>query len=112
MSATARALHPAWPGIATRWHAWVEAERGRFALWLPVWMAAGVVLYFSLTAEPPWWAGAAGLAGALAATGLLWRRPVPRAAAACLAAAALGLGSAQLATLRAAPLAAIPSHAA
>ena len=35
---------------------WVAAERGRFALWQPVLMAAGVAGYFTLTIEPPWWA--------------------------------------------------------
>src|SRR4051812_48404532 len=35
-----------------------EAERGRFVLWLPVFMAAGVLLYYDLRFEPPAWIGA------------------------------------------------------
>lgn len=35
------------------------AERGRFFLWLPVLLGAGIALYFALTFEPPGWAGAA-----------------------------------------------------
>src|SRR5260370_36918442 len=49
--------------ILAHWHdaalgataALLEAERGRFTPWLPVFVAAGVVLYFSLHAEPAWW---------------------------------------------------------
>jgi hypothetical protein len=39
---------------------WIDAERGRFVPWFAVSMVAGVLLYFSLRAEPPWWAGLAG----------------------------------------------------
>ncbi len=35
------------------WHALLAAERGRFALWLPVFMGAGDAFYFALRAEPP-----------------------------------------------------------
>lgn len=40
-------------------------ERPRLFLWLPVAMGTGVAWYFALAAEPPSWAGAAGLAAAL-----------------------------------------------
>ena len=42
-------------------HAWADilaAEQGRFALWLPVFMGAGVLAYDALRAEPPAWIGA------------------------------------------------------
>ena len=41
------------------WADWVAAERGRFVLWLPPFMAVGVVVYVGLHVEPPWWVGAA-----------------------------------------------------
>ena len=59
---------------------WIEAERGRFALWLPVFMLAGDALYFALLAEPPAWAGPVALGAAVVATALGWRRLLPRAA--------------------------------
>ena len=35
-----------------------EAERGRFVLWLPVFMGIGVLTYYGLRSEPPAWIGA------------------------------------------------------
>jgi competence protein ComEC len=91
--------------------AWSEAERGRLALFLPVAMGAGDLLYFSLDAEPAGWIGAAcllmfGLAGVLL-------RPwgAARCSVALLAAAALGFGAAQWATWRAPPPANLPRRA-
>ena len=74
------------------------AERGRFVLFLPVFMAAGITLYFALPQEPWQWLGAGAAAIAAAATALSWRLPVPRACCLCLLAASLGFGSASLAT--------------
>jgi len=89
---------------ALRWL--LAAERGRFALWLPVFMGAGVVFYFSLSAEPRWWAGAAVFAPAACAA---WLAPAGlRALLLPLAAASLGFASAQLATCRALPLETLP----
>ena len=39
---------------------WVEAERGRFFLLLPVAMGAAILVYFALPTEPPLWTGAVG----------------------------------------------------
>lgn len=77
------------------------AERGRWPLWLPVFLGIGIGLYFALPAEPgPSWAVASVAAGAVA----LWlarRRPVPLfLAAACLLAVAAGFAAAQLRTHR------------
>ena len=41
---------------------WVEAERGRFSLLLPVAMGAAILAYFALPMEPPLWVGPLGLA--------------------------------------------------
>src|SRR5689334_20741506 len=79
----------------------IAAERDRFTVWLPVFMGAGVLAYFSLRVEPPVWAGAAGLGPALA----VWvvgrhfaavRLVLPPVIAACL-----GFTSGQIATARA-----------
>ena len=86
----------------------IAAERGRFALWLPVFMTAGNALYFSLLAEPPAWAGRAALLAACILLAALWRWQVPRAAALCAVAAVLGFAAAQVAAERAPPLMQVP----
>ncbi len=102
------ATRPAWlEAVAEAMAAWIAAERGRFALWLPVFMAAGVAGYFALTFEPPWWIGPLGFAAALA----LGRLAMIRVPSAVVAAAALGFASAQISTLRAPELADIPRRA-
>jgi competence protein ComEC len=94
--------------LAARRAAFARAQRGRLAPWLPVFMAAGIACYFSLLAEPVWWAGAAALAPAAAGAALVrGLRPALLPAAA----AALGFSSAQLATCRALPIAPVPSGA-
>ncbi len=74
------------------WHRWLDAERAHLPLWLPVALAAGIALWFSLPWAP--WRqaaalGAAALAGGLALAGL---RPLAWMAALLLA----GLGVAEL----------------
>ncbi len=105
----------AWPaptlGATALLHAWIDAERGRFALWLPVCLGAGVLLYFARPAEPAWWPAPAAAALALALAILGWRRPVPRAAGLALLMAALGVAAGQGAARRALPPAAIPARA-
>jgi competence protein ComEC len=51
---------------------WLDTERERNALWLPVFMGAGVLAYYALRFEPAPWAGAA---VALPAIGLTLRLP-------------------------------------
>jgi competence protein ComEC len=86
----------------------LHAQRGRFALWLPVCMGSGVLVYFALHTEPPVWAGVALLLPS--ALGAAISRPWPalRGLLLVLAAGALGFASAQLATLRAPPVDALP----
>ena len=91
--------------------AWAEAERGRFALWLPVFMGAGVVQYFALRYEPDLWTGAAAVLLSAAACVAAWRSVVPRSAALAVLAACLGFFSAQLATWRAPPIEPVPTRA-
>jgi competence protein ComEC len=86
-------------------------QRGRYALWLPVCMGSGTLLYFALQSEPPAWAGAAALVPAAAAAGCAWRWQIPRGLLLTLAAAALGFAAAQVATLRALPVDTLPGRA-
>ncbi|HSU06631.1 MAG TPA: ComEC/Rec2 family competence protein [Acetobacteraceae bacterium] len=87
----------------------LAAQQGRFALWLPVFMGTGVLLYFSLRSEPPIWAGVA-IALPLA-LGVALAGPRPRPCLLPLLAAALGFSAAQFATARAPALDALPRQA-
>lgn len=107
--ATLGALRATW--LLTRWHAWIEAERGRFVPWLSVCMGMGVVAYFDLQAEPNAWVGAAAVLIALLACIVGWRAPVWRALALAGLAAAFGFLSAQTATWRALPIESLPMRA-
>ena len=107
--AIAAAKHGA--GIGERIASWAEAERGRFAPCLPVFMASGVVAYFALRVEPPWWVGGAAvlLCALLALLG--WRNQYGRAGALATIAMSLGFLSSQAAVWRAAPLVELPRKA-
>jgi competence protein ComEC len=86
-------------------------QYGRFSLFLPVSMGAGICVYFSLTAEPPLIvAGAATLVLAMAAA-VLWRQPYLRAPLLAATFAALGFALATLETARDPPFTTIPRHA-
>jgi len=100
-----------WPPLRAAFADWVGAERGRFFLWLPVFMTAGNALYFSLTAEPRGWPAAAVLGLASAAAFAARRWVTARAACLAVAALALGFGAAQLATFRAPPPLQVPRGA-
>ncbi len=95
-------------GRVRRWFdGWIAAERGRFVIWLPVIMAAGVVFYDWLPTEPPEMAGVrVATAALLFIAGRRYRVP-----ALVLIAFGLGLSAAQFATWRAAPMVELPSRA-
>lgn len=80
---------------------WLDEERDRLPLWLPVFMGAGVAAYYGLRFEPPWWVGAA-VALPLVLAACAFRRA--RLLLAPLAAVTLGFSSGQMATLRAPPI--------
>jgi len=107
--AIARGVGLAWAGPSLS--RWAVAERGRFAPWLAVAMAAGVVWFFGLSFEPAAWIGFAALAGTAAVARLAWHHALARAVVAMAAAVALGFASAQFATWHAFPPAAVPSGA-
>jgi len=89
--------------------AWLDRERERLAVWLPVFMGAGVLAYYALRFEPAPWLGAA--VAVPAVTLAVWL-PELRWLSAPIAAAALGFSAGQLATARAPPIEAdLPTHA-
>ena len=49
----------------------IEAERGRWILWLPVALGLGIAVYFELPSEPSLWLGPAAAIVALAASMLV-----------------------------------------
>ena len=110
-----RALSTGWMRLGWPWrdavHAWAAAEHGRFVLWLPVCMGAGVVAYFAQAVEPHWAVGALASLAALLACVAAWRSMAGRAMALCALAAALGFGAGQAATGRAWPVEPLPTRA-
>ncbi|HEX6442256.1 MAG TPA: DUF4131 domain-containing protein, partial [Stellaceae bacterium] len=75
------------------------AEGDRRILWLPVCFGSGIALYFSLTFEPPLWAGLAATVPGIIAALVLRRHPAWRAAAVAIAFAAAGFAVMQEARL-------------
>ena len=92
--------------------AMAEAERGRTMPWLAVFMAAGVLGFFTLAHEPPRYAGPVLLGACVALLLLLRAHATGRAVSVALLAAAAGFASAQLASARAPPLLTLPKKAA
>jgi competence protein ComEC len=88
--------------------AWIEAERGRFILWLPVAMGSGILIYFSLASEPPLWLGFALLLPPLLALPVFWRQLAARFILALMLFAALGFARAEWRTASEPPLLQIP----
>lgn len=88
--------------------AWIEAERGRFILWLPVAMASGILIYFSLASEPPIWLGVVLVVPALAALLMFWRFLTARLILALILFAALGFARSEWRTASEPPLTKIP----
>jgi competence protein ComEC len=90
----------------------LEAEAGRLALWLPVALGIGVLLYFLPSFEPPlWWGGLA----LLPAAGALWlraRAPLLAWGLALLACLGAGFALAAWHGARAAPVVELPRGAA
>src|SRR3954471_14295209 len=70
----------------------LEAERGRWMLWLPVAMGLGIAVYFELPSEPALWLGPAIAAGSCVAVTLAPAGSKLRALCIGVVAAALGLG--------------------
>src|SRR5712692_5397362 len=75
------------------------AEGDRRILWLPVFFATGIAVYFTLTIEPPLWIGGAATVGAVAIAVALRRWPALRNAGIALAFVAAGFAVMQQARL-------------
>ncbi len=82
---------------------WITAESGRFILFLPVFMASGILGYFARTDEPSAPAALIPLGTALLTLAASWRWPLARAAALGLAFATAGFANAWWQTGRAPP---------
>jgi len=88
---------------------WLDTERERHAVWLPVFMGTGVLAYYALRFEPSVWLGPA-FAAPLLGVAVWW--PGARCLFGPLAVAALGFSAGQIATARAPPIEAdLPAHA-
>src|SRR5689334_20162230 len=70
----------------------LDAERGRWMLWLPVAMGLGIAIYFELPSEPTIWLGPALAAGAILASLLAPAGSALRAACIGLVAASAAFG--------------------
>ena len=94
-------------GDVTGLRAWIlqqlDAERGRWMLWLPVALGLGIAIYFELHSEPPLWLGPMLGGGAVVLALLAPAGSAARALGIGLMAASLGFG---LATWRTSSLAA------
>lgn len=97
--------------LSVRLHRVADAQRGRLMPWLAVAMAAGVLGYFSLTAEPPLAAGPGACGVLLCLLVALRNRALARSAAALALAASAGFTAAGLAAWRAPPWDALPRTA-
>ena len=103
---------PPRPSLRARTAALLGAEWDRLALWPPVAMAGGIILYFSMPAEPSaWWL--LGVPALAAASAMLLHagRPLPAWLVALAAAFLLGLGVPALHAARAAPMPELPRGA-
>src|SRR5260221_13627359 len=76
----------------------LDAERGRWMLWLPVAMGLGIAVYFELPSEPAIWLGPALAAGASVAVCLAPAGSRARALCIALAVAAAGFRPVSLRT--------------
>ena len=70
----------------------LDAERGRWMLWLPVAMGLGIAVYFELSSEPALWLGPALCGASLVAAFLAPAGSLARALAVGAAAASAGFG--------------------
>ena len=70
----------------------LDAERGRWMLWLPVAMGLGIAVYFELSSEPALWLGPALCGASLVAALLAPAGSLARALAVGAAAASAGFG--------------------
>lgn len=68
----------------------IQSEKDRWVLWLPMFLAGGIALYFALPFEPVWYAGVLLCGGAAGLLFFLWRSPERRFAGMLALALAIG----------------------
>ena len=78
--------------------AWLLAERDRWVLWAPVIVGLGIILYFELAVEPPWWPTAIALAACALMAVFMRHRPIPFVLCLIAGLFVLGFGAATLRT--------------
>ncbi len=100
---SARARFPT--ALADRLRDGVERQRDRLVLWLPVFLAIGVLAYYQPLQEPWPWLGAVCAASVGVPLLALWRHDLIRLALTPFLATTIGFTAAQVATARAPPLA-------
>ena len=82
--------------VAISASAYLEEERDRWILWIPVGLGAGIGAYFALSLKPPWWSGPVAACLLIAAAVWLRARPAPFLALLFVLVPAIGFASAQL----------------
>jgi competence protein ComEC len=87
----------------------IEAERGRFFLLVPVAMGAAILFYFALPVEPGLGLGITFVVAGVITLAASWRHPVARFAASLALAGGLGFGRAEWRTRAAPPLLSVPT---
>ncbi len=76
----------------------LAAERDRWFLWVPVGLGFGIIIYFTISWEPPLWVGPAWTALAFASAYVFRRLPGLQAAALAVGIVGAGLAAAQVRT--------------
>jgi competence protein ComEC len=85
-------------GLAQGLHSSLLAEQDRWFLWLPLFVGAGIGIYFALTVEPPVWLGIALAALSIAGVAVARWREHGLAPALAVAAVAVGFAAAEVET--------------
>ena len=92
------------PALSVCWSGFLDREGERLALWLPVFMGIGVLIYFALRFEPPIWTGAVIGVPTLACMFVPPLRGAARYIGFPILALVLGFAAGQFATYRSKPI--------
>jgi competence protein ComEC len=98
--------------VRNKIHDLMAEQHGRLALFLPLFLGAGIIAYFARSSEPAPSVAVALAVASVAAIAGAWRWPPARAPLLCAACAATGFALAGLETARAPPWAPLPRNAA
>ncbi|WP_428393308.1 ComEC/Rec2 family competence protein [Lichenicoccus sp.] len=112
LDAVARRLRAGFPALVRVLRRALLIERDRLALWLPVCLGIGDLVYFASASEPPRWPVEGLAVAALLGVVLSRGRELVRIVGAALLAGCIGFLAASLATERAPPMPVMPRKAA